>query len=130
MHSLRAQVDKLRYTLGMRRQLETQQNLDIVQAEAARILTGADGVRGVECAYGQRYDAPAVVVCSGVYLNSRTFVGECIAQTGPNGLVRSTHLTDSLADMGIPLRRFKTRNAPAGGQRQHRFFQNAPAGRR
>jgi tRNA uridine 5-carboxymethylaminomethyl modification enzyme len=112
VHSLRAQVDKQVYGQAMRRALETQNNLVLVQAEAARILTANGRVCGVESAYGQRYEAAAVVVCSGVYLNSRVIVGTHTADIGPNGMVRSTLLADDLRAQGIALRRFKTGTPP------------------
>lgn len=112
VHSLRAQVDKQRYGQAMRHVLETQENLDLMQAEAAELLVKNGRMVGVKSAFGQIAYAPAAVVCSGVYLNSRIIVGEFTAQTGPNGLIRSTHLRDSLKDLGIPVRRFKTGTPP------------------
>ncbi|MBQ9988248.1 MAG: tRNA uridine-5-carboxymethylaminomethyl(34) synthesis enzyme MnmG [Clostridia bacterium] len=112
VHSLRAQVDKQAYAGYMRRVLETQENLTLLQAEAAEILTENGRVCGVVSAYGQTYRARAVVVCTGVYLRSRTITGEYIAQTGPSGLLNSRFLADSLTDLGITLRRFKTGTPP------------------
>jgi len=112
VHSLRAQVDKQRYAHEMRRVLEHQPNLSLIQAEAAELLTTNSKVSGVKSAFGIRYEAKAVVICSGVYLNSRIIIGEYTAQTGPNGLIRSTHLKESLESLGVPLRRFKTGTPP------------------
>ncbi len=112
VHSLRAQVDKQRYGQTMRQVLETQGNLDMMQAEAALILVQNGAVVGVKSSFGQIINAPAAIICSGVYLNSRIIVGEFVAQTGPNGLIRSTHLRKSLEELGVPLRRFKTGTPP------------------
>ncbi len=112
VHSLRAQVDKQRYGQAMRRALETQDNLDLIQAEAAALIVQNGHVTGVQSAFGQVINAPAAVVCSGVYLNSRIIVGEYTANTGPNGLIRSTLLKNSLENLGVPLRRFKTGTPP------------------
>ena len=112
VHSLRAQVDKQQYALAMRRILENQENLCLLQAEAAELLLENGKISGVKSAFGLCYYAPAVVICSGVYLNSRIIVGEYTAQTGPNGLIRSTLLRNSLEGLGIPLRRFKTGTPP------------------
>ncbi len=112
VHSLRAQVDKQRYAQKMRTVLENQENLVLVQAEAAELLLLGGKISGVRTAFGMDYYAPAVVICSGVYLNSRIIVGEYTAQTGPNGLIRSTLLKNSLEELGVPLRRFKTGTPP------------------
>lgn len=112
VHSLRAQVDKQAYAQRMRRVLETEPLLDLIQGEAAKVLVQNGRVCGVESAFSIRYEAPAVVVCAGVYMNSRIIVGEYTAQTGPNGQIRSALLCDSLSALGIPLRRFKTGTPP------------------
>ncbi len=112
VHSLRAQVDKQRYAQKMRDVLENQENLFLIQAEAAELLVSNGKISGVRSAFGISYYAAAVVICSGVYLNSRIIVGEYTAQTGPNGLIRSTLLHESLQSLGVPLRRFKTGTPP------------------
>ncbi len=115
--SLRAQADKQAYTREMRKTLENQENLLIRQAEAAELLAEAedDGsgkttrvIRGVRTTSGAEYLAPRVILCTGVYLNARCIYGEVEEFTGPNGLRAATHLTQSLVDLGIPVRRFKT----------------------
>lgn len=54
------------------------------------------------------YECKAVVLCTGTYLGARCLCGESITYTGPNGLQAANHLTRSLKEMGIELRRFKT----------------------
>ncbi len=113
VHSLRAQADKAEYTRSMRTVLENQENLTIKQAEVCEILwedCGEDKkkVTGVKTFTGAVYEAKAVVLCTGTYLKARCLCGEAITHTGPNGLQAANHLTDSLKEMGIELRRFKT----------------------
>lgn len=113
VHSLRAQADKQDYTREMRRVMENQEHLTIRQSEVAElIVTAADDGRkkiaGVKTASGAVYHSQAVVLCTGVYLNSRCIFGEVSEYTGPNGLRRATRLTDSLIKEGISVRRFKT----------------------
>lgn len=57
---------------------------------------------------GTVYEAKAVILCTGTYLKARCLCGESITYTGPNGLQAANHLTDSLKEMGIEMRRFKT----------------------
>ncbi|ETP71414.1 glucose-inhibited division protein A [Lachnospiraceae bacterium JC7] len=115
VHSLRAQADKQSYTREMRRTLENQPHLTIRQAEVSEILTDTvDGnpvskkITGVKTTSGAIYHARAVVLCTGVYLNSRCLTGDLIEYTGPNGLRSATHLTDSLINNNVRMFRFKT----------------------
>ena len=120
VHSLRAQADKADYTRAMRTVLENQEHLTIKQAEVCELLwkDEEDGenqnketrkvITGVRIFTGGIYECKAVVLCTGTYLNSRCLCGEAITYTGPNGLQSATHLSDSLREMGITLRRFKT----------------------
>ena len=108
VHSLRAQSDKIKYHLTMKRTLEEQENLDILQAEAAEILTENGAVRGVKTTLGDTYLAKAVVVATGVYLNSDIITGEWRKESGPSGFANATHLTKSLMALGLEVRRFKT----------------------
>ena len=108
VHSLRAQADKQAYTREMRKTMEHQENLVIKQAEVSEIIV-EDGIcKGVKTVSGATYLAKAVILATGVYLNSRCLFGEVIEPTGPNGLKNATHLTKSLLDHGITIYRFKT----------------------
>ena len=112
VHSLRAQADKADYTREMRKVLENQDHLTIKQAEVCDLLwtedTGKKKITGIKTFTGAIYECKAVVLCTGTYLNARCLCGESITYTGPNGLQAANHLTDSLRNMGICLRRFKT----------------------
>ena len=108
VHSLRAQSDKIKYHLTMKRTLEEQENLDILQAEAAQILTKGGAACGVKTALGDTYYASAVVVATGVYLNSDIITGDWRKESGPSGFASATLLTQSLMDLGLDVRRFKT----------------------
>ena len=112
VHSLRAQADKSDYTREMRRVLENQEHLTVKQAEICEILTkekdGTKYVSGVKTFTGAIYEAKAVILCTGTYLNARCLCGEAITHTGPNGLQAATHLTESLHNLGLEMRRFKT----------------------
>ena len=117
VHSLRAQADKAEYSRAMRKVLENQDHLTIKQAEICELLweenTDSDDnatkkIVGVKTFTGAIYECRAVVLCTGTYLNARCLCGEAITYTGPNGLMAATHLTDSLKEMGVEMRRFKT----------------------
>ena len=123
VHSLRAQADKADYTREMRTVLENQEHLTIKQAEVCEIiwenLDNEDNtentqscckkiVKGVKTYTGTIYECKAVILCTGTYLKARCLCGEAITHTGPNGLQAANYLTDSLKNMGIEIRRFKT----------------------
>ncbi len=118
VHSLRAQADKLMYSLSMRSILEHQEHLTVKQAEVCEILTeditkeneNAPGkkITGVKTFSGMVYLCDAVILCTGTYLKARCLCGESIKHTGPNGLQPADHLSESLISAGISLRRFKT----------------------
>ncbi|MCE5190114.1 MAG: tRNA uridine-5-carboxymethylaminomethyl(34) synthesis enzyme MnmG [Eubacteriales bacterium] len=108
VHSLRAQMDKRRYHERVKRAMEQQPNLTLAQGEASRFLTEGGRISGVETAEGFSYVCRAAVVCSGVYMKSRILIGDFSRNSGPAGLLRSETLSDALAELGVPLQRFKT----------------------
>ncbi len=108
VQSLRAQTDKNAYHTEMKRVLENTPNLKILQAEASEILVEDGKVCGVVTHYGGIVECKAVVLCTGVYLNSETITGDVVKKEGPNGFSAATHLTQNLIDLGFNVRRFKT----------------------
>ena len=108
VHSLRAQADKAEYSRAMRMTLQSTEHLTLRQAEVTQILAEGKRVIGVKTYSGGSYYAKAVILCTGVYLKARCIFGEVSYPTGPNGLQAANHLTDSLVELGIPVRRFKT----------------------
>lgn len=108
VHSLRAQADKSDYSRRMRRILENTEHLHIRQAEVSEIIVNDGRICGVKTVSGAEYIAGAVVLCTGVYLKARCIFGDVSYHTGPNGLQAANHLTQSLIDNGIEVRRFKT----------------------
>lgn len=113
VHSLRAQMDKRRYHERMKRALEAQENLALLQGEVEEILTQGGRVCAVRLSGGVNTEGElitcrAVVVATGVYLKSRILIGDHVQQSGPCGLLRAEGLSASLASLGFSLRRFKT----------------------
>ncbi|MCD8205097.1 MAG: tRNA uridine-5-carboxymethylaminomethyl(34) synthesis enzyme MnmG [Clostridia bacterium] len=108
VRSLRCQSDKEAYHARMKHVLEYEKNIRIIQCEAEKILTDGGKVTGVLTTYGGVITCGAAIVATGVYLNSRTITGEVISESGPNGFMRSTHLSENLAALGHVMRRLKT----------------------
>lgn len=108
VQSLRAQADKNLYHIYMKETLENTPNLDIKQAEAKEILTENGKVCGLKTTQGETFVCKVIIVCSGVYLNSRIFIGNFNEDIGPNNFKPSNNFTKSLIDLGLEIRRFKT----------------------
>ncbi len=108
VQSLRAQSDKNAYHREMKKTLERTPNLRILQAEAAELLVEQGRCAGVKTTYGGIVRCRAVIVCTGVYLNSETITGSVVQKSGPNGFSNATELTESLRKLGFRIRRFKT----------------------
>ena len=117
VHSLRAQADKGEYTKQMRLTLQNQEHLTLRQGEVAELLYDTkitDEMKdqkiicGVRMYSGAVYHAKVVILCTGTYLKARCIYGDVVNYTGPNGLSAANHLSDSMRDAGIFIRRFKT----------------------
>lgn len=112
VHSLRVQSDRRRYQEYMKNVLESEKNLDIIQAEVVKInctgKTGNKKIKSVVTHYGCVYNCKAVIICTGTYLKGRVIVGETAYSSGPDGMFAATKLSASLVKHGIELMRFKT----------------------
>ena len=108
IHSLRVQADKRRYHEEMKLRLEQQPRLQLIEAEACRLLVEEGAVQGIVTRTGARYLAPTVILCTGTFLNGKILMGECTYSSGPHGLQPSLSFSDSLRECGFELRRFKT----------------------
>jgi tRNA uridine 5-carboxymethylaminomethyl modification enzyme len=108
VHSLRAQVDKINYHTRMKKILEENPNIYLKQAEIVEIIEKNGKICAVKTALGEIFPCKVVVVSTGVYLKSRIIIGKFTQNVGPNGFASANHLTQSLMNMGITIRRFKT----------------------
>ncbi|WMJ77985.1 MULTISPECIES: tRNA uridine-5-carboxymethylaminomethyl(34) synthesis enzyme MnmG [unclassified Sedimentibacter] len=108
VHSLRAQADKKKYHTEMKKVLENQENLKILQSEAIKIELLEDGTFNVYTKLGSYYNTKAVIVTTGTYLKGKIYIGELNYSSGPDGLAPANDLSQSLMDLGIDLRKFKT----------------------
>lgn len=108
VHSLRAQADKNNYHAEMKKVIEKQDNLYLLQAEAIDIKLNEDNTFNVHTKYGAFYQAKSVIVTTGTYLKGKIFIGELNYESGPSGLFPANELSSSLINLGLSLRRFKT----------------------
>ena len=107
VHSLRAQIDRNHYARLMKHKLETCPNLLLRQGEIVKLEQA-----GEEWLLTSRleavYRAKAVIIATGPFLGGKVFVGDVSYESGPDGMFPAAFLPDSLKELGISLRRFKT----------------------
>lgn len=108
VHSLRVQADKPKYHMEMKKVLENQENLELVEGEVTKINLEDNKIKSIETMTGAVYESKAVIIATGTYLKGLILMGELQYESGPHGLKASVSLSDSLKDIGIELRRFKT----------------------
>ena len=112
VHSKRVQADRVEYKRQMKRTLESERNLRLIQSEIVDILTeDRDGVKcvtGVVTALGEVWQASSVIIATGTFLDSKIFVGNKVFSAGPDGLMPAVGLSSALLGLGLTLQRFKT----------------------
>ncbi|QBD83705.1 tRNA uridine-5-carboxymethylaminomethyl(34) synthesis enzyme MnmG [Ktedonosporobacter rubrisoli] len=117
VQALRAQCDKQAYRLAMKFVLEGQANLDVKQTTIAGLTSqiredGRRCVTGVVATNGWRYEARAVVMTTGTFINGRLVVGSQTRPGGRAGEGPALGISDSLQSLGLQTRRFKTGTPP------------------
>ena len=108
VHSLRVQSDRKMYHIEMKKTLENQENLDVYQAEVVKILVENGSVVGVKTKIGATFKCKQIVVATGTYLKGKVIIGDVSYESGPDGVFPANDLSQSLIDIGVELRRFKT----------------------
>ncbi|NLY50888.1 MAG: tRNA uridine-5-carboxymethylaminomethyl(34) synthesis enzyme MnmG [Firmicutes bacterium] len=112
VRALRAICDKDLYRRRMRQTLWQTEGLAIKEAAVAELLLKGNKIQGVHTQTGVAYSAPAVVLTTGVYLNSEIFIGELKYKGGPQGQPAVRELSQFLLDLGFTTGRFRTTTPP------------------
>ena len=89
VHSLRAQIDRRKYSDTMKHKLELQKNLELRQAEITDIQKSENGYT-LTTRMLAVYECKAVIIATGTYLGGRIFVGEISYESGPDGIFPAT----------------------------------------
>ncbi len=108
VHSLRAQIDRRKYSAVMKHKLELQENLDLRQAEITEIAREDNGLWLLTTRMLGVFRAKTVIIATGTYLGGRIYVGEVSYESGPDGIFPAAYLGESLRKLGVKTRRFKT----------------------
>ena len=121
VHSLRAQADRRAYQNYMKHILELTEGLELKQAMIVSLSVEDGAVTGVNTMLGAHYDAKAVIIASGTYLDATVITGDCVYPSGPDGMHAAVGLAENLRQLGLPLRRFKTGTPPRINRRSVDF---------
>ncbi len=113
VYSLRAQIDRRDYQVGMKHELELEKNLEVKQGEIVDVLTedgenGIPKVCGVVTHTGAIYRCRAAILCTGTYLKGKVIIGEVSYSSGPDGMFPANSLSARLKELGFTILRFKT----------------------
>ncbi len=108
----RAQADKKDYQFRMKMILEKQKNLSMIQDIAESIITENGRIKGIITKRGQEHEAKAVIICTGTFLKGLIHIGEYNEHSGRLGDFSAERLSDSLAELGFPVKRLKTGTPP------------------
>ncbi len=108
VHSKRVQADRAEYKKQMKKTIEAEENLRLVQAEIVEILAEDGKVTGVVTHLGEVWTVNRVIIATGTFLESQIFVGDKVYFAGPDGMTAARGLSASLKNLGIDLMRFKT----------------------
>lgn len=108
VHSLRAQIDRRLYSDYMKHVMELQDNIDLRQAEIVDLKQFEDGTWQVKTHLEAVYTADCVILATGTFLSGKVYVGDVSYESGPDGMFPAKKLGESLKELGLPTRRFKT----------------------
>ena len=112
VHSKRVQADRNEYKRIMKKTLESEPMLSLVQAEIVSLITedieGRKRILGVVTSLGEQWLCDAAVIATGTFLESEIFVGDKVFSSGPDGMLPAKGLSASLRNLGVELYRFKT----------------------
>ncbi|MGY6213505.1 tRNA uridine-5-carboxymethylaminomethyl(34) synthesis enzyme MnmG [Cytobacillus firmus] len=112
VRALRAQADKFTYQHEMKKTLENERNLTLIQGMVERLIVEDGECRGVVTQTGAVYHSKAVIITTGTFLRGEIILGELKYSSGPNNQQPSIKLSEHLQELGFDLVRFKTGTPP------------------
>ena len=112
VRATRAQADRVMYRAAVRRTLERQPNLWLFQAACDDLLVDGDRTTGVLTQVGIRFDAHAIVLTAGTFLDGKVHVGLNSHAAGRAGDPPAVTLSARLKELKLPQGRLKTGTPP------------------
>ena len=108
----RAQADRDLYRNAMLKEMQSLQNLHIIEGEVADLVLCGDRVTGIVLDGGQQVNAQAVVLTTGTFLRGTIHIGDHSYPGGRMGDRPAIRLAERIDDFGLPLGRLKTGTPP------------------
>ena len=112
VRSLRAQGDKVTYPKEMLKELQIQENLDLLEAIVEDLIVENNKIGGIILEDGTKLTSNIVILTTGTYLKSDILVGDTRTRKGPNDEKPSLYLSDNLKKLGFDILRLKTGTPP------------------
>ncbi|MFQ5965597.1 MAG: tRNA uridine-5-carboxymethylaminomethyl(34) synthesis enzyme MnmG [Candidatus Scalinduaceae bacterium] len=112
VRSPRAQADKKLYQLEMKRRLEKEKNISLCQDVIDEIIVRDRGIFDLIGRSGTKYNANAVIITTGTFLNGLIHIGNSKTKGGRYNEPSSDKLSNSLRNMGFKTDRLKTGTPP------------------
>jgi tRNA uridine 5-carboxymethylaminomethyl modification enzyme len=110
--SLRAQCDKWKYSLGMKKRVEESPNLHLRQGIVSKLIVENNKIKGVEVSDGSKFFADTVVLTTGTYLRGRIYISTWSMEAGRWGEPPSNLLSEQIKELGFKMSRFNTGTTP------------------
>ncbi len=108
MWSPRSQSDRTRFIENWRKILDTTPNLYMWQDSATGLVIEGGVVKGVKTAFGVTFNAKAVILTAGTFLNGLMHVGSVQVEGGRVSEPASVGITEQLTALGFSASRMKT----------------------
>ncbi|MEH7334584.1 tRNA uridine-5-carboxymethylaminomethyl(34) synthesis enzyme MnmG [Neobacillus drentensis] len=112
VRALRAQADKFAYQHEMKKTIEDEPNMTLIQGMVERLIVEDGNCKGVITKTGAVYRSKTVVITTGTFLRGEIILGELKYSSGPNNQQPSIKLSEHLEELGFDLVRFKTGTPP------------------
>lgn len=112
VRALRAQADKFLYQHEMKKTLESEPNVTLLQGMVDSLIVEDGACFGVITQTGAEYRAKTVVLTTGTFLRGKIILGDLAYSSGPNNQQPSIKLSEHLQELGFDLVRFKTGTPP------------------
>ena len=108
----RVQSDRKLFKAAVQKAVRAQDNLTLIEGEAAALAMSGGSVSGLELADGTVLNAPRVILCTGTFLGGVLFRGEERFEGGRIGEDAAARLAVQLREADLPMARLKTGTPP------------------
>ncbi|MFA5693263.1 MAG: tRNA uridine-5-carboxymethylaminomethyl(34) synthesis enzyme MnmG, partial [Acholeplasmataceae bacterium] len=112
VRALRAQIDKIKYPKIMKKVLEEENNLELLEDFVDTLIIEGKEVKGVILENGTKIYGKTVIITTGTYLSSTILIGHERINKGPNNEKTTYGISGQLKDLGFEVIRLKTGTPP------------------